>query len=202
MYSLYCITNKINGKKYVGVTKKEPHLRINEHRRGQYDNLIAKAIKKYGWENFEWKILATTECNVEADNLEKQLINEHRTYYKNGHGYNMTYGGDTGAWKRDMSDEHKAKIKQALKGRAPSPEALEKAKQTRAKNKKEPWNKGKKLTEDQKKNMGPKKGRVPWNKGLTADLDPRVKENGQKTREARLANGTYVPWNKGLKTTS
>lgn len=39
---------------------------------------------------------------------------------------------------------------------------------------------------------------VSWNKGLTAETDPRVKANGQKTRETRLANGGYSSWNKGL----
>lgn len=51
---------------------------------------------------------------------------------------------------------------------------------------------------DRKGIGGAKKGHIPWNKGLTVD-DPRVKANGQKTRETRLSKDLYKPWNKGKK---
>lgn len=38
---------------------------------------------------------------------------------------------------------------------------------------------------------------APWNKGKTTLSDPRVKANGQATRQTRLRTGSYVPWNKG-----
>ena len=38
----------------------------------------------------------------------------------------------------------------------------------------------------------------PWNNGLTADSNDRVKQNGEKTRQSRIDNGSYEnPWNKG-----
>lgn len=38
----------------------------------------------------------------------------------------------------------------------------------------------------------------PWNKGLTAETDERIKQNGIKTRNTRIATGSYEnPWNKG-----
>ena len=36
------------------------------------------------------------------------------------------------------------------------------------------------------------------NKGLTAETDERIKQNGIKTRNTRIATGSYEnPWNKG-----
>jgi len=89
--------------------------------------------------------------------LEIKYIEEFNTYYLNGQEYNMTKGGDAGSWTYDITESHKEKIRKALLGRKPNPESLEKAKETRRKNQTAPWNKGLKLSENQKKNMGPKK---------------------------------------------
>lgn len=42
------------------------------------------------------------------------------------------------------------------------------------------------------------KKRVPWNKGLTAETDPRVKANAEKTHKTRKEKDNYSAWNKGL----
>lgn len=195
-YKVYCIINTINNKKYIGITRrKNVKLRIDEHRRGQYDNLISRAIKKHGWKNFVWNILAETDSIKKAVDLECSYIETLDTYYVTGHGYNMTTGGDHGSWTYSMTEEHKGKIQKALKGRKPSPQSIQKAKETRNLNKKPAWNKGQKLTQEQKKNMGAKKGRVPWNKGLTKD-DPRVKANSDAWYESRKNGAGWIPWNK------
>lgn len=59
-----------------------------------------------------------------------------------------------------------------------------------------------KIKQGQKIPQGFYKGRTfnweVWNKGLTAETDPRVKLNGQKTKQTRLNNNSYISWNTGL----
>ena len=93
---IYCITNLINEKKYVGKTTYSITKRFQEHcrdskkerceRRPLYD-----AMNKYGIENFVVKELI--ECpNDELDSYEKMYIEKLQTYGHNG--YNATKGGD------------------------------------------------------------------------------------------------------------
>ena len=93
---IYCITNLINEKKYVGKTTYSITKRFQEHcrdskkerceRRPLYD-----AMNKYGIENFVVEELI--ECpNDELDSYEKMYIEKLQTYGHNG--YNATKGGD------------------------------------------------------------------------------------------------------------
>ena len=93
---IYCITNLINEKKYVGKTTYSVTKRFQEHcrdskkerceRRPLYD-----AMNKYGIENFVVKELI--ECpNDELDSYEKMYIEKLQTYGHNG--YNATKGRD------------------------------------------------------------------------------------------------------------
>lgn len=91
---IYKATNKINGKCYIGQTRHSLEHRKQVHlsraRQGVRTHFY-QAIRKYGEDNFEWKILCS------ANN--KQSLNELETFYitkynsiKNG--YNMVDGGD------------------------------------------------------------------------------------------------------------
>ena len=86
---IYCIENKVNGKKYVGRTinfkkRKKQHL-------ANYDNsVIGRAIQKYGKEKFVFKII---ENNIKLDKLDEKEI----MYIKkmtNKKDYNCSPGGD------------------------------------------------------------------------------------------------------------
>jgi group I intron endonuclease len=96
------------------------------------------ALKKYGPSNFTWEILDSSAKNYEElKQLEIKYIAELKPEY------NMTAGGDTSAFIGiPIKDETKLKISETKKGKSP-------------------WNKGIRLSEDQKKNMkGKSKGRV------------------------------------------
>lgn len=94
---IYCITNLINNKRYVGKTTSSIEERWREHCHDFQKERCEKrplysAFNKYGIENFKIEKL---EC-VEDDNLlsdrEIYWIKELETYGKNG--YNATKGGD------------------------------------------------------------------------------------------------------------
>lgn len=90
--AIYKITNKINGKLYIGQTI-HPNRRWIEHkqkaRHGQDLFPIHLAIKKYGEENFLFEIIEWTE---NYDNEERRLIKEFNTLCPNG--YNIGKGGE------------------------------------------------------------------------------------------------------------
>ena len=89
--ALYKITNKINGKIYIGQTI-HPDKRWWEHCNRASTGLdnypIHCAIKKYGKENFDFEVL---EWSENYDNRERELIIEFNSLCPNG--YNVTSGG-------------------------------------------------------------------------------------------------------------
>lgn len=95
-YKVYVYTNKINNKKYVGQTKHALKIRAGKDGRN-YDHCTYfwNAIKKYGWNNFESKIIYNDLTKSEADALEIKLIKELNTT-NDKYGYNILQGGNTG----------------------------------------------------------------------------------------------------------
>jgi group I intron endonuclease len=142
-----------SGKSYIGQTKYDLDVRFKQHvieainKESHY--MFHQALRKYGPENFESEILEIIEDYNNIDEREKHWISYYDTY---NNGYNMTEGGygrpydwkhsdeskqKMSEYAKNRADEHKAKISESLKGR-------------------NPWNKGLKLTEDQKKSYGHK----------------------------------------------
>ena len=93
IYTIYKATNKINNKVYIGFDSNWPH-RKNSHKSyyKSKDTKFYRAIKKYGWVNFEWAILYQSNDKFHTkDVMEKHFINEHNSFRN---GYNSTLGGD------------------------------------------------------------------------------------------------------------
>jgi group I intron endonuclease len=93
IYTIYKSTNKINGKVYIGFDSNWPH-RKNSHKcyYKKGDTKFYRALKKHGWQNFEWTILyQSIDKNHTKDTMENHFIIEHDSF-KNG--YNSTFGGD------------------------------------------------------------------------------------------------------------
>jgi group I intron endonuclease len=160
---IYCITNLVNNKKYIG---QSCHLK-DRHRR--YNGLkftndyISNSVDKYGWDNFEFKILLY--CGLDdLDYYECALIALYDTMNRKK-GYNMIGGGNKNkvyseelkkkigdanrgnkAWNKGgtISEETKKKISEANKGKKRTKEHCEKL--SRA-------NKGKKLSDETRRKM-------------------------------------------------
>lgn len=130
-YCVYCHTNKINGKKYVGITKQKPEKRWGNGHNYVDNEYFYRAIKKYGWEEFSHDILFTNLSKEEAIAKEIELISKWSLTSRDK-GYNIQNGGE-GA--DAISDESKLKISIAKKGHKLSEETKRKMSLSRMGNK-------------------------------------------------------------------
>lgn len=154
-YDLYLIVNKINEKRYIGITKVgfqkrfEKHL-INAKRfYRQHQNMVLYlSVRKHDAKNFSVEFLQEGNDWEHLKKLEVVAIIKYNTFIDDGFGYNMTRGG-SGAngykWtqeqldrrtERGLTKEHKANISKGharyWQGRSHSIETIEKIKRKRA----------------------------------------------------------------------
>jgi len=97
-YKVYKYTNIKNNKVYIGQTKQTLKKRAGGKKGQNYlreDTIFSKAIKKYGWENFEPEILFDNLDKNNADLKEIETILEYDSYNPKK-GYNGTLGGGSG----------------------------------------------------------------------------------------------------------
>lgn len=122
MHTVYCHVNKINGKKYVGVTRQKPERRWNNGEGYKNSTYFYNAIKKYGWHNFSHEILYVNLNKEDAENIEKCLIKEW-SLQNPSNGYNIETGGNLN---KRLSISTKEKTSRANKGRKMTQEQVEK----------------------------------------------------------------------------
>lgn len=96
IWSLYRITNKINGKIYIGQAA-DLSKRWSDHRRAVRLNKPTQAIHyamiKYGLDNFEFEIIASCTTQDDANFTETQLVEQYQSHVSTDKGYNVTLGG-------------------------------------------------------------------------------------------------------------
>ena len=91
---IYKVTNKLNGKCYIGKTiynleeRKKGHLKVRYTRNYPFYN----AINKYGLESFIWETIYICNDENELNKMEMYFIQELNTLHPNG--YNLSLGGD------------------------------------------------------------------------------------------------------------
>lgn len=122
MWTIYCHVNKINGKRYIGLSK-NPRKRwgyAGNNYRNAHHRIFAAAIEKYGWDNFEHVIL---DENIES----LELANERERYWiayfhtwigdPECRGYNATIGGDgsKGRIATEEEKEYRRKLRLGMK---------------------------------------------------------------------------------------
>ena len=158
MYCIYQITNKINGKRYIGQHKYEDE----SNPMGKYKGsgvLLHRAYKKYGIENFETEILYKRIRDKETvDTMEIWAIEKYKPEYniaKGGSCGPVLFGEENGFYGKHHSEETKRKHSLWVKehqsgennpfyGKHHSKEAKRKISES---------NKGKKRTEEYKRKL-------------------------------------------------
>ena len=113
MYTVYMHRNKINGKIYIGITGKSPEVRW-QNGNGYSQRHFGRAIKKYGWENFDHIILFTGLTKEEACQKEIELIEKYDAT-NSDKGYNIAKGGEINCGYH-ISEERKKYLSELNKG--------------------------------------------------------------------------------------
>lgn len=112
---IYKATNKINDKAYIGQTIKSLEIRKSQHisraLRERSDFYFYRAIRKYGVENFSWKIIDRCDNIKFLDDMEIFYIGYYNTFVD---GYNLTFGGKNGC---QCLAETKKRLSVANKGK-------------------------------------------------------------------------------------
>jgi len=113
---IYKITNKINGKIYIGQTTREnPHKRINNHFIKSKDkDLVYKAFLKYGKDSLDIEIICSTNTLENLNILEQFFIQYYGSLIP--HGYNIKLGGKQGGkCSKQLKDTISLKVKEYYK---------------------------------------------------------------------------------------
>ena len=122
---IYCYTNLVNNKKYVGQTDNLDR-RIREHKSCSfnlksvnYNDKIHQAIRKYGLENFSIEVLEilSNKTYDEVNDREGYWIKEKKSLISQ-HGYNVLDMGRN-AWRSFLSQENVKEIKDLIKRGVP-----------------------------------------------------------------------------------
>lgn len=90
-YTIYKVTNKVNGKFYIG---KHQTKKVDDAYYGS-GKAIKEAIQKYGVENFDKEVLFVFDNEADMNNKEKELITEE--FVNREDTYNLGVGGEGGA---------------------------------------------------------------------------------------------------------
>lgn len=191
MYYIYCITNKINNKTYIGQRKCPKNKLPEEDDYMGSGELIKKAIQKHGLENFSKIILESgIETKKEVDKREIYWIAEYKKIGKAE--YNILVGGTGGNLGEEVlkriglkqkicwsNSEYKERQRKSHLGKSPSnkgiPATLEQIEKNRLKHigkkqsketirKRIEKTKGKKRSDDFKRNLSERlKGHIVTN---------------------------------------
>lgn len=156
MFYIYRITNKINGKTYIGQHKYKD---LNDNYMGS-GKLIKRAQKKYGIENFEKEILySRIQYKATADDMERFAITKERALGKAE--YNIADGGGgISGYHFHLSEETKKKMSESRKCKKPY-EMTEEIRKKMIES-----HKGKKQSEETRKKISEyRKGKTSPNKG-------------------------------------
>ena len=150
MIAVYKISNKIDGKVYIGQSWNVEKRWENE-KCGYINEIFNRAFKKHGKENFEFSIIE--EFNFENNSENQEILNDLEIKYikeynstNRNFGYNIKEGGHRGR----HSEESKRKISEANKGKK---HWLGKKHSEETKNKIRQKNIGRKMSEEAKEKI-------------------------------------------------
>lgn len=111
---VYCHINKINGKRYIGITKQSLTERFQNGLGYRKCTAFYNAIQKYGWDNFEHVLLADNLTREEASQLEQSYIEYYQTN-QSQFGYNISSGGDNNFHRKHLTEEQRQRVSETTK---------------------------------------------------------------------------------------
>lgn len=118
--NVYLIQNKVNGAVYIGKAN-DPRRRAIEHMRSSSNAHLHNAVRVYGRDAFEFSVLETFDTEQEAYEQEAWWIEYLRSV--GAVLYNRAVGGKGGQTGRVHTEDARAKISAAGRGRKPSAQA-------------------------------------------------------------------------------
>ena len=176
---IYTITNKLTGKTYIGQSN-DIDYRFKRHKDVVLKNKkqccyhVHNAMKKYGIDNFEFKVLVLVEGKEMLDLLEARIIAGFNTLAPKG--YNLDTGGSAN---RKYSEYKRKKMGKWINpNKGQKVEITEEERIRRSENmiKQNKLRAGEKRTEEQKRAHSEKmKGRAAWNKGMPLSEEQKTK---------------------------
>ena len=106
MGCIYLVTNRINGRQYVGKTVRTlaERRKAHEGERGRSRYLIHRALHKYGPDAFEWEEVYSNVADEDLDRLEIECIAWFGSMVPRG--YNLTTGGEGGKLVGEALERH------------------------------------------------------------------------------------------------
>lgn len=129
-YTLYKLTNTINGKVYIGLTSVKPKRRWKGGCGYEHHSVLYADIKKYGFSAFKTEILETDLNKTRGGNREKYYIklydatNEEKGYNVQSGGFSKTgtarFSERSKVPHGKFSDEHRQHLSEAHKNQKPT----------------------------------------------------------------------------------
>lgn len=122
-YVVYVHRNKVNGKRYVGITNNTSKRWYGKGKKYENCPHFWAAIQKYGWDGFTHEIILSGLTLDEANVAERYYIAKFKTCDKSN-GYNIQPGGDfvPSMKGKHHSDETRQKMRKSALGRVISEE--------------------------------------------------------------------------------
>lgn len=126
---IYQLTNRLNGKRYIGQTVHTLERRVRSHVRDRRSRTaISNALRKYGLKGFDCRVLVQVDSLEELNYYEEALVRLLKT--QRPHGYNITIGGESKTGFKHTPGAIE-KIREASTGRKHTEEAKAKISRTR-----------------------------------------------------------------------
>lgn len=187
IYSIYRFTNQVNGKVYIGWTKRKKvekrwrdHLDRPSNRKTYFQN----ALKKHGWENFKKEIIYQTWDEEHSLAMETHFILSHQSINRKK-GYNSSTGGRQPSYNKEWC-EKMSKIQKGAPWKIKTHTAEARAKISAAQT-------GKKHSEERKAiaRKAKRKNNILYQKNIL-DLIITMRKDGVPISEIAIGLGVFL----------